>query len=622
MFIGKFLTMIRGFCILFFQLLFILNFAQYPGYWQQAADYTMEIDIDEKKFQYDGKMKLVYTNNSPDDLEKVYLHLYYNAFQPGSAMDHRLRNIADPDSRMVTKGADGKPKSRIAELSPEDIGFHKIHHIRQNGKDLTFDVSGTIMTVHLAEVLKSGQQAVFEMEWKAQIPQIIRRGGKHTTEGIDFSMTQWYPKMAHYDHFGWHLDEYIGREFAAPFADFDVKINIHKDYIIGSSGKLQNPNEVKGYVKGAKQKVNKNKTTWHFKADQILDFAWGADKDYVVSKREMNNGPTLYFLRKNDDKIKENWEKAEGITMQFFDFMNQTFGQYPWETYSIIQGGDGGMEYGTSTLITGNRNLESLVGVIFHEVAHSWFQQMFAINETVHEWMDEGFTSYAHQLGDLFIQGKTIEPNPNLDAYGSYFQLVEAGIEEPMSLLADYYDYNYAYSIQAYVKGQVYLIQLGYIIGDENLKNTFKEFYNIWKFKHPQPNDFTRIAEKVSGLNLKWYDNLFINTTRSIDYSVQSVTDQAIHLENLSNFPMPIDLFVEYEDGSRELFYIPNLELRGEKEFENLEIYQGIKRTTLEPWAWTNPNYTVEVSKKVKKVIIDPTQRLADRNYSNNIFVR
>src|SRR5690554_137857 len=622
MFIGKFLTMIRGFCILFFQLLFILNFAQYPGYWQQAVDYTMEIDIDEKKFQYDGKMKLIYTNNSPDDLEKVYLHLYYNAFQPGSAMDHRLRNIADPDSRMVTKGADGKPKSRIAELSPEDIGFHKIQYIRQNGQDLTFDVSGTIMIVHLAEVLKSSQQAVFEMEWRSQIPQIIRRGGKHTTEGIDFSMTQWYPKMAHYDRFGWHLDEYIGREFAAPFADFDVKINIHKDYIIGSSGKLQNPNEVKGYVKGVKQKVNKNKTTWHFKANQILDFAWGADKDYVVSKREMNNGPTLYFLRKNDDKIKENWEKAEDITMQFFDFMNQTFGQYPWETYSIIQGGDGGMEYGTSTLITGNRSLESLVGVIFHEVAHSWFQQMFAINETVHEWMDEGFTSYAHQLGDLFIQGKTIEPNPNLDAYGSYFQLIETGIEEPMSLLADYYDYNYAYSIQAYVKGQVYLIQLGYIIGDENLKNTFKEFYNIWKFKHPEPNDFTRIAEKVSGLNLKWYDNLFINTTRSIDYSVQSVTDQAIHLENLSNFPMPIDLFVEYEDGSRELFYIPNLELRGEKEFENLEIYQGIKRTTLEPWAWTNPNYTVEVSKKVKKVIIDPTQRLADKNYSNNIFVR
>lgn len=614
--------MIRGFCILFFQLLFISSFAQYPGYWQQAADYTMEIDIDEKKFQYDGKMKLVYTNNSPDDLEKVYFHLYYNAFQPGSAMDHRLRNIADPDSRMVTKGADGKPKSRIAELSSEDIGFHKIQYIRQNDQDLTFDVSGTIMTVHLAEVLKSGQQAVFEMEWKAQIPQIIRRGGKHTTEGIDFSMTQWYPKMAHYDHFGWHLDEYIGREFAAPFADFDVKINIHKDYIIGSSGKLQNPTEVKGYVKGAKQKVNKNKTTWHFKADQILDFAWGADKDYVVSKKEMDNGPTLYFLRKNDDNIKENWEKAEGITMQFFDFMSETFGQYPWETYSIIQGGDGGMEYGTSTLITGNRSLESLVGVIFHEVAHSWFQQMFAINETVHEWMDEGFTSYAHQLGDLFIQGKTIEPNPNLDAYGSYFQLIETGIEEPMSLLADYYDYNYAYSIQAYVKGQVYLIQLGYIIGDENLKNTFKEFYNVWKFKHPEPSDFTRIAEKVSGLNLKWYDNLFINTTRSIDYSVQSVTDQAIHLENLSNFPMPIDLYVEYEDGSRELFYIPNLELRGEKEFENLEIYQGIKRTTLEPWAWTNPNYTVEVSKKVKKVIIDPTQRLADKNYSNNIFVR
>lgn len=612
----------RIFCILIFQFLFISALAQNLSYWQQAAAYTMEIDIDEKKFQYDGKMKLIYENHSPDDLDKVYFHLYYNAFQPGSAMDHRLQNIQDPDSRMVTKTTDGKFKSRIAELGSEDIGYHKIKTIRQNGKELNFTISGTIMTVELAEKLRSGEKTIFEMEWNSQIPKIIRRGGKNSTEGIDFSMTQWYPKIAHYNQFGWHLDEYIGREFAAPFADFDVKINIHKDYIIGSSGKLINPNEVKGYIKGEQQKVINNKTTWHFKANQILDFAWAADKEYVVSIREMQNGPTLYFLRKNDEKIKDNWEKAEDITIQFFDFMSDYFGAYPWETYSIIQGGDGGMEYGTSTLVTGNRNLESLTGVIFHEVAHSWFQQMFAINETIHEWMDEGFTSYAHQLGDLFIQGKAIEPNPNLDAYQSYFDLVKSGIEEPMSLLADYYDYNYAYSIQAYVKGQVYLIQLGYIIGDNNLKKTFQEFYKLWKFKHPEPNDFKRVAEKVSGLNLKWYDNLFINTTRSIDYAVHSVNEYSIDLKNLSNFPMPIDLYVEYEDGTRELFYIPNLELRGVKQEEDLEIYKGIKRTELKPWAWTNPNYTVEVSKQVKKVIIDPTQRLADTDYKNNVFVR
>lgn len=152
------------------------------------------------------------------------------------------------------------------------------------------------------------------------------------------------------------------------------------------------------------------------------------------------------------------------------------------------------------------------------------------------------------------------------------------------------------------------------------MKKTFLEFYDKWKFKHPTPNDFKRVAEEVSGLNLKWYQNLFVNTTRVIDYGVKSVGDAEIELENLSNFNMPIDLWVEYADGTSELFYIPNQELRGEKPAENFKIYQNAKRTVLEPWQWTNPIYKVKVNKKVSKVSIDPTKRLADINYSNNTY--
>lgn len=608
--------------IVCFQWLLMPVFGQTPGYWQQHVDYTMDIDVDATKFQYDGKMKLVYSNASPDDLSTVYFHLYYEAFQPGSAMDHRLQNIKDPDSRMMTTDQNGKKVSKISLLKPEDIGFQKIKSLRQNGKNLTFTLEGTILKVQLAEMLKSGQKAVFEMEWQAQIPSIIRRGGKHSVEGIDFSMTQWYPKMAHYDAYGWHLDEYIGREFVAPFGNYDVKIHLPKEYIIGSSGELQNPKEVLGYDQNAQPKVKNGKATWHFKAENILDFAWAADKDFEVSKKTVKNGPTLYFLHQKDQEIKEIWQKAAPITVSFFEFMSENFGQYPWKTYTIVQGGDGGMEYGTVTLVTGKRNLESLVGVIFHEVAHSWYQQMFAINETVHEWMDEGFTSYAHQLADIHLSGKPIPPNPNPEAYADYFRLAKSGIEEPMSLLADHYNYNYAYSIQAYVKGQVYLIQLGYIIGEENLKKTFHEFYRTWKFKHPSPKDFTRIAERISGLNLKTYDNLFINTTRTIDYAVKSINQKTIELENLSNFEMPMDVLVEFEDGSKTLYYIPTLSLRGEKPVENLPIYQGISRKTLSPWAWTQPVYTFEAEKAVKSVEIDPTKRLADIDDSNNHLIR
>lgn len=622
MFTAKVESMKKQLGILFFLFLLPLSFAQRAGYWQQKADYEMQIVVDDVNARYDGKMKLSYTNRSPDVLDKVYFHLFYNAFQPGSAMDMRLQNIKDPDSRMVSKDAAGNAVSRISSLGQNDTGYQQINSIKQNGKTLNFKVNGTIMSVQLSEKINPGQTAVLELDWTAQIPETIRRGGKNSREGIALTMTQWYPKMANYDEQGWHLDEYIGREFYAPFGDYDVKITIQKDFIIGSSGKLQNPNEVRGYVPHPNIKSQNDKATWHFKVNNIHDFAWAADKNFVVSKQQVPAGPMLYFLRQDKPELVENWKAAEPITVQFFEFMSRNFGQYPWETYSVVQGGDGGMEYGTSTMITGGRNLNSLVGVIFHEVAHSWFQHMFGINETVYEWMDEGFTSYAEQLAHLKLENKPIPPNPNPEAYDAYFQLVRSGAEEPMSLLADYYNYNYAYSIQAYVKGQIYLIQLGYIIGDENLKNSFHEFYKEWKFKHPTPEDFKRTAEKISGLNLKEYQNLFVNTTRFIDYAIESVSGNEIILKNKSNFAMPIDLLVEYEDGNRELFYIPNLALRGEKPEENIDIYKGVKRTVLAPWAWTQPDYSVPVSKTVKKAEIDPTKRLADIDDTDNSYTK
>jgi hypothetical protein len=606
--------------------LFFTNlWGQRAGYWQQAVDYKMDIHVDEKKFQYDGKMSLKYTNNSPETLKKVYFHLYFNAFQPGSAMDYRLTSIADPDGRMViNKGTKENPQfeSRIAQLKAEDQGFQQIKSIKQNGKALKFKVSGTILEVELAQPIASKSTTNLDMEWLAQVPQIIRRGGKNTPEGVDFSMTQWYPKMAHYDEFGWHLDEYVGREFIAPFGNFDVKIHIQKDYVIGSSGKLQNPNEVKGYVAGAKVKETKGKATWHFVAEQIHDFAWAADPEFVVSKQIVPNGPEVYFVRMNDTAIEKNWKDSEEPTVKFFEYMDKNFGKYPWSTYTVVQGGDGGMEYGTVTLITGKRNFDSLVGVIYHEIAHSWFQHLFGFNETVDEWMDEGFGSYAEHLASLEIFNKPVEPNPNWDSYQGYFDLALSGVEEPMSLLADYYNYNYAYGVQAYVKGQVYLIQLEYIIGKDNLKKVFSEFYKQWKFKHPTPNDFKRVAEEVSGINLKWYQNLFVNTTRMVNYGVKEVSGTEIKLENLSNFNMPIDLFVEYSDGSKELFYIPALEMRAEKPAEDFDLYKGVKRTVLEPWKWSTPNYSVPVKKSISRVIIDPTMRLADVDYKNNTYVK
>ncbi len=604
------------------------SLAQRKGYWQQKVDYKMDIDVNEKTYRYDGKMTLKYTNNSGQPLSKVYFHLYFNAFQPGSMMDCRLSSIVDPNTRMVSNiGTKEKPKwvSRIASLTSEQIGYQKIESLHYNGVNVGFKVDGTLLEVTLPTPILDGSEAIFAMAWQAQVPEQIRRSGRNSKEDVALSMTQWYPKMAHFDEFGWHLDEYVAREFVAPFGDFDVTINIHKDYIIGASGVLQNPMTVKGYDKKAKIRATDNKVSWHYKAKDIHDFAWAADPKFVVDSAKSKGDVTIYtvFIPSSKEN-KSNWKQALGLATEFFDFCSTKFGPYPWPTYTIVQGGDGGMEYGTATLVTGNRNIKSLVGVIFHEAAHSWYQHLFGINETVDEWFDEGFTSYVQDLGmhHLFLKKGAVETNPIMDAYRAYYKLALSDKEEPMSLLADYYHTNYGYSNEAYNKGAVLVEQLGYIIGQENLERTFLKFYDLWKFKHPTPNDFKRVAEEVSGINLKWYFNLFINTTRKIDYAITEVTDNSITVENRSNLPMPLDVLVEYMDGSKELFYIPLREMRGEKPIENYSLYEGIKRTTLEDWFWTKPTYTFPVNKKVSKVQIDPTQRLADVESGNNSYER
>lgn len=598
--------------------------AQRKGYWQQQVDYKIQVDVDEKNYQYDGNMTLKYTNNSGQNLSKVYFHLYFNAFQPGSMMDHRLSNISDPDSRMATNiGTKENPKweSRISKLKPTQIGYQKIKTLSVDGVDATFKTDGTLLEVHLPHAIEDGATATFSLSWTAQVPEQIRRSGRNSKEGVALSMAQWYPKMAHFDEFGWHLDEYVAREFVAPFGNFDVSIRLNKNYVVGASGVLQNPNDVKGYQPKSRIKADNDKVTWHYKAQNIHDFVWAADPKFVVDSTKSQTGIKLYTVYiPTNDSIKNNWTEALKLAAEFFDLCGKKFGPYPWPTYTIIQGGDGGMEYGTATLVTGGRNIKSLVGVIFHEAAHSWYQHLFGINETIDEWFDEGFTSYVEELGmqQLFYKKGAIETNPMIDAYRAYYKLALSGKEEPMSLLADYYNTNYGYSNQAYNKGAVLAEQLGYIIGKDNLETTFLKFYDIWKFKHPTPNDFKRVAEQVSGINLKWYFNLFVNTTRHIDYAISNVSDHSISLKNKSNLAMPIDVLVEYQDGSKELFYIPLREMRGEKPVEDYSIYKNVTRTVLEDWNWTVPTYTFPVNKVPSKIWIDPTQRLADIEASDN----
>ena len=183
-----------------------LNAQTNHSYWQQHADYKMEVDFDVEKYQYTGTQRLVYSNNSPDDLRRVYFHMYFNAFQPGSEMDIRLQNIKDPDRRMTEDD-----KSRIAGLAPDEIGYLRASSLKQDGKDVSFNLEGTVLEVQLANPIPSGGKSIFEMDFSGQVPLQIRRSGRNNSEGVALSMSQWYPKLAEYDFEGWHADPYIGR---------------------------------------------------------------------------------------------------------------------------------------------------------------------------------------------------------------------------------------------------------------------------------------------------------------------------------------------------------------------------------------------------------------------------
>ena len=308
----------------------ILSFTGYSQdyRWQQRAEYTMEITLDVQKHLVMGTQKLVYYNNSPDTLNKVYYHLYFNAFQPGSMMDVRSRTIADPDARVM---------DRILKLKEHEIGYQKILSLKQDGKDINFHIEGTVMEVQLAKPLMPKSKSTFDMKFESQVPVQIRRSGRDNKEGISYSMTQWYPKLAEYDFRGWHAYQYVAREFHGVWADFDVKIQIDPTYIIGGTGVLQNSNKVgHGYQKtGTSITHNSAPITWHFIAKNVIDFAWAADPDYTHDIVQVPDGPEVHFFYQPGEKTTNNWNVLQEKMIKHFEFMHKTFGKYPYPTYSV-----------------------------------------------------------------------------------------------------------------------------------------------------------------------------------------------------------------------------------------------------------------------------------------------
>jgi hypothetical protein len=582
------------------------------GYWQQKVSYAIDFQLDVNSNKFQGKQQLSYTNHSPDTLRQAFFHLYLNAFQPGSDMDVRSRSIIDPDSRVG---------SRIAALKPDQVGRQEVSRLLVDGKKAEFVIEGTILEVKLPQPILPGKTAVFELDFQGQVPVQIRRTGRDNEEGIRYSMSQWYPKICAYDFYGWHANPYVGREFHGEWGDFNVKLTLQSDYVVAATGVLQNP-EVVGYgYGGMNKKHNAGETlTWNFKAENVHDFVWAADPDFKHDVLKTQSGLELHFFYQSDSTTKP-WADLPGYTAKAFDIMARDYGRYPYPVYSVIQGGDGGMEYPMATLITGRRSLKSLVGVTVHELIHSWFQGMLATNEALYPWMDEGFTSYASNdvMAELF-PGST--GNPHHKSHESVAMLLNSGQAEPLTTHADHYQTNFCYGVNSYSKGEMLLDQLGYVMGPDLLRVGMKRYFESWKFKHPTPVDFMRIMEKQSGLELDWFFEYFLNTTYAVDYAVRAVREvenkAQVEIARTLPFPMPVELEVELKNGDKMNFYIPLDLMRGLRPFAKGEAVK-----VLPDWHWVQNSYRVDLPVRVQnieRVRLNPGGNMADLEKGNNVM--
>lgn len=630
-----------------FLILFSVSVFAQPDRWQQRVKYTMNVDMNVQTNQYKGKQTVEYWNNSPDTLHHVFFHLYWNAFQPGSMMDVRSRRqgsiiLGNRNGREVADW-DSRVKDRIANLKPDEIGYENVTSIKMNGRVQKTKLYETILEVLLDKPILPKSKVVFDMEWDAQVPLQIRRSGRDNPDTkVRYTMTQWYPKLVEYDYEGWHPTPYVGREFYGVWGDYDVTINIDKNYILGGTGYLQNPNTI-GYgyeEKGAKvTRQPGNKLTWKFIAPNVHDFAWAADPEYKHLTRQVAGGPTIHVLYKNpgnDPKEEAKWKDMADAAVVVYPFIKKNFGEYAYKQYSFIHGGDGGMEYPMSTMLA-----SSSLGTAFHEWMHSWYQMMLGTNESMYPWMDEGFTEYATNLVEEYYRQEVTrkrlanypaelrksdslamnaKPLYHADNYNGYLALARSGKEEPMTTHADHYNTNYAYSNAAYSKGAVFMEQLGYIVGAQNRDKILLEYYHQWRFKHPNANDFIRIAEKESGIQLDWYKEYWVNTTKTIDYAIDSLWETNgtnIRLRNIGLVPMPVDVKVTFKDGSSEWHYVPMYLMFGEKPAE--EGQAG--RKVYDAWKWTHPTYEIKTDRKLTDIVaveIDPSYRMADIDRKNN----
>ena len=568
-------------------------------YFQQEVNYNISVELNDKNHTLIAEEIIEYTNNSPDDLDFLWFHIWPNAYKDNSTAlaKHELES-GNTDLYYATE---------------EDRGYITDLNFTINGKkvDLKYHPEHIdICKLILNKPIKSGEKITIKTPFKVKIPDARFSRLGHVDQS--YMITQWYPKPAVYDKDGWHIMPYLSQgEFYSEFGSFDVSITLPRNYTVGATGDLQNKGEHVRLDELAEitdtitrfgsdmsfPESDKKTKTIRFTQEKVHDFGWFADKRYHVLKGKVElpysgRTVTLYTMFTNNEA--HLWKNSIEYMHDAVYYYSLWNGDYPYNYCTAVDGtiaAGGGMEYPNVTVIGESGSPKMLEEVIMHEVGHNWFYGILGSNERDHAWMDEGINSYNEQR---YMMRKypdhnmldEIIPIPNKlkkvfdlenittkNVMGEFMYLIGAWTakDQPIDFpSADYTSMNYGGIV--YMKTYIVFDYLAAYLGQEMFDNCMKEYFEKWKYKHPQPEDLKAIFENKTGKDLSWFFNNMITTTNQLDYSISKVDKEPknlnITLKNDGTIPGPVaicgvtdgisseELWVDGFEGTKTITYI------------------------------------------------------------------
>lgn len=589
-----------------------------PGasYWTNTATYTIDATLSPETAQLRAAARLTYTNNSPDALLYLLVHLRQNLHAPG---------VVRTRPQQVTGGV------HLARVTAN--GEALVERRPRRGSDAPgYRVEGTVMRVTLPAPLAPGATASLDIAYSFEVPEPgAPRMGQ---DGEVFYLAYWYPQFAVYDDVeGWVADPYMGNgEFYMGYADYDVAITLPEGYLVAATGTLQNPEEVLSAqsrdrlaaaaqshdavsIVGADERVAGTSTidapddmlTWRFRAENVRDFAFGASDAYLwdATYAETGAGRSGIHAFYRPDATGP-WDRSAEFSQFSIEFLSDYFLPYPYPHMTAVEGIiGGGMEFPMITLVGGNRNVSSLFGVTFHEIAHMWFPMLVGQNEKRFTWMDEGLTSFNTNEGaSSFFSEDRWAPGRQ-----GYYRIAGTGLEvEPMRHGDRYPLTTPARGLASYSKPAVALHALRAIVGDDAFQRAYRTYAARWVDKHPYPEDLFNTFEDVIGEDLDWFWTTMFYETWTLDQAVASVETRGdmatVTIDDLGVSPFPVLLTLTYEGGATREERIP------------VDVWLGgARRATLEAPARLDGNPLVRAE-------IDAALALPDVERSNNVWTR